>query len=198
MWKLEDYKTIFIIASLVGALVIAAPTLASILPTRATERFSELYVLGPNKMAEGYAFNVKAGETYKVYVGVGNHMGSSAYYGLLVKLRNRGEPLPNSTAGTPSPLPAIYEYRVFLGDGGVWETPLDFSFRGFSFSGNSCRVGWLALNGIAFPVDKTASWDSEGGGFFLQLFFELWIYDPESRVFSFHNRFVGIWLNVTG
>jgi hypothetical protein len=197
MLKLEDYKTIFIVVSLVGALVIAAPTLASILPTRATERFSELYVLGPNRVAEGYASNVKAGETYKVYVGVGNHMGSSAYYALHVKLRNRGEPLPNSTTSTPSALPALYEYRVFLGDGGDWETPLDFSFRGLSFYGNSCTVETLSTNGLNLHVGKVASWDSESKGYYLELFFELWIFIPESRSFSYHNRFVGLWLNMT-
>jgi hypothetical protein len=31
----------------------------------------------------------------------------------------------------------------------------------------------------------------------LELLFELWIYNPESAVFSFHNRFVGLWLNMT-
>jgi uncharacterized membrane protein len=74
-------------------------------PSRATERFSELYILGPGKMAEGYASNVRAGETYKIFLRVGNYMGSSAYYALPVKLRSRVEPLPNSTTGTPSPLP---------------------------------------------------------------------------------------------
>jgi len=197
MLKLEDYKTIFIIASLAGTLIIASPTLASILPARGTERFSELYVLGPSRMAEGYAFNVKAEETYRVFLGVGNHMGSSAYYAVHVKLRDRGEPLPNATTITPSSLPTLYEYRVFVGDGQTLETPLNFSFRGLLFQGNSCRVETIATDAQEVNVGKLVLWDSENKGYFLELFFELWIFSPESGSFSYHNRFVGFWLNMT-
>jgi hypothetical protein len=198
MWKLEDYRTVFVVVSFVGALIIASPVLAAILPTRASERFTELYVLGPSKMAEGYAFNVKAGEAYKVYLGVGNHMGSSAYYALHVKLRNRGEPLPNSTAGSPSPLPAIHEYRIFLGDGKISETPLNFSLRGLTFRGSTCTVDTMVMNNLEWSIGKTVSWDSENKGYYLELFFELWIFVPECWSFSYHSRFVGFWLNMTG
>lgn len=198
MLNLEDYGTIFILVSLVGVLVFASPALVFVFPSRAGERFSELYVLGPNRMAEGYPSNVVDNETYKVFLGIGNHMGSSAYYILYVKLRNQTEPLPNSTAGTPSSLPALYEYHVFLGDGRVWETPLSFSLRGFSFYGNSCNVETLNIDGLDLHIDKLVSWDSENVGYYLELFFELWVYDSGSEGVSFHNRFVGIWLNMTG
>jgi len=198
MLTLEDFGTVFLLTSFVGALGFASPALAFVLPPRPSERFSELYVLGPNRMAEDYPFNVKGGEAYKVYLGIGNHMGSSAYYVLYVKLRNQTEPLPNSTTGNPSPLPALYEFRVLLGDGDVWEAPVSFSFRGLSSYGNGCRVETLGLNGLNLHVGKSASWDSENSGHYLQLFWELWICDPESGGFTFHNRFVGIWLNMTG
>jgi len=197
MLKLEDYKTIFIIVSFAGALIIASPTLASILPARGTERFSELYVLGPSRMAEGYAFNVKAEETYRVFLGVGNHMGSSTYYAVRVKLRDRGEPLPNATTITPSSLPTLCEYLVFVGDGQTLERPLNFSFRGLSFYGNSCRLDIVAINGMEVNVAKMVNWDPEQKGYYLELFFELWIYDTESKDFSYHNRFVGFWLKMT-
>jgi len=197
MLKLEDYRTIFLIVSLVGVPVITSPALVFVFPARGGERFSELYVLGPNRMAEDYPSNMKADEAYKIFLGIGNHMGSSACYVLYVKLRNQSELLPNSTGGTPSPLPALYEYRVFLGDGGIWEKQVNFSFRGFSFYGNSCTVETLTVNGLDLHVGKVTSWDSENRGYYLQLFFELWIYNSESNGFSFHNRFVGIWLNMT-
>jgi hypothetical protein len=40
-------------------------------------------------------------------------------------------------------------------------------------------------------------WDSESHGFLFQLFFELWLYDLASQGFQYHNRFVGVWLNMT-
>jgi len=198
MLILEDFKKIFIIISILGVLAISSPAIAFFLPSQTGEKFSELYVLGSNNMAEDYPFNVKAGENYKIYLGIGNHMGSSAYYLLYVKIRNQTEPLPNSTEGTPSSLHEIYEYRTLLTEGGVWETSLNFSFRGISFHGNSCFIEILSLNGLDLQVNKIVIWDSENKGYFLQLFFELWINNPEeANSFSFHNRFVGIWLNMT-
>jgi len=197
MLTLEDYKTVFIIIGLIGTILFASPTLALILHLPTGERFSELYILGPGHIAEGYPFNVKAGENYSVYVGVVNHMGSSSYYIVCVKFRNQSEFLPNSMAGTPSSLPTLYEYRVFLRDNGVWEAPLNFSLIGVLFPEDRCVVEKLKINGLLFDVDKEAFWDEENKGYYYQLFIELWIYDIESHTLRFHNRFTTLWLNVT-
>ena len=149
-------------------------------------------------MAEDYPFNVRANESYSVYVGVGNHMGSSAYYIAYVKFRNQGESLPNATAGTPSPLSPLYEYRVFLRDGESWEAPLTFSFSGVSFFENQSLVSSFIVDDDVLGVDKSALWDGENNGCYYQLFIELWICNAESDAFEFHNRFVGVWLNMTG
>jgi len=197
MLKLEDYETIFVLASLVGTLLIASPALIFVFPSRAVERFSELYVLGPNRMAEGYPFNLKANETYRVFLGIGNHMGSSAYYVLYVKFRNQTEPLPNCTSGAPSSLQTLYEYRILVPDGETWETLLTFSFPHVSCFANQSLVRALTINDLMIKVEKPALWDFENDGYYYQLFFELWIYNVESADFQFHNRFVGIWLNAT-
>ena len=196
--KIEDYKVVFASVGLIGVLLFASPTLGLVLRLPSGEKFSELWVLGPGHMAEDYPFNVKAGEDYLVYVGVGNHMGSSAYYVVYVKFRNQTESLSNATAGTPSPLPPLFEFRLFIEDGKSWETPLRFSFSNVSFSENRSFVGSLMINGVTFNVDKSASWDVENNGYYYQLFMELWIYNVESSDFEFHNRFVGLWLNMTG
>jgi len=198
MLKLSDYKAAFVVVGLAGVLLLASPTLSLVwhLPSSG-EKFSELWVLGPNHTAEDYPFNVKAHESYLVYVGVGNHMGSSAYYVVYVKFRNQTEPLPNATAGTPSPLPPLYEYHVFLRDGEPWEAPLTFSFSGVSFFENKCFVKSLTVNDVHFGVDELASWDRENNGYYCHVFVELWMYNSGSRSFEFHNRFVGLWLNMT-
>jgi len=193
MLKLEDYKAIFAVAGLAGILLFASPTLSLVLHMQGGERFSELWILGPGHMAEDYPFNVRADVDYLVYVGVGNHMGSSAYYVVYVKFRNQSEALPNATAGTPSPLNATAEYRIFLQGGESWEAPLTFSFLG-----NQSLIQSLIVNNVEFAVNKTALWDGENNGYYYQLFLELWIYDAESDEFQYHNRFVGIWLNMTG
>ncbi len=55
----------------------------------------------------------------------------------------------------------------------------------------------MSVNGITFEVNSTSLWDSDGEGFFYQLFFELWMYDAEAKTLKYDNRFVGLWLNVT-
>lgn len=196
--NLEDYRTVFAVSGLILILVASAPTLSLVLPFSGGERFSELWVLGPNRMAEDYPFNVVNDTVYNVFLGVGNHMGSSAYYMVYVKFRNQSEPLPNATAGTPSPLSPLYEYRVFLRDGKTWETPLTFSFSGVSFFENQSFVESFTVNDVVFSVGKLALWDGDNNGFYFQVFMELWIYNAGSDAFWFHNRFVGIWLNMTG
>jgi hypothetical protein len=197
MVKLEDCKVVFAAVGLIGVLILASPTLGLVLHLPGGEKFSELWVLGPGHMAEDYPFNVTAGVNYLVYVGVGNHLGSSTYYVVYVKFRNETEPLPNATSGVPSVLEPLYEYRVFLEDGGNSDVPLAFSFSNVSSVGGQSTVGNLTINGVPFIVDKSVSWDAENSGYFYQLFMELWIYDPASDGFSFHNRFVSRWLNMT-
>jgi uncharacterized membrane protein len=194
---LDEYRTLFFAATMVLILVVASPTLGFFVSFSSGERFSELWVLGPGHMAEDYPFNVGANETYKVFIGVGNFMASSCYYAVYVKFRNQTEPLPNSTAGTPSSLPVLYEYRVFVQDGEIWEMPLTFSFRQVSFFENQSFVEDLTINDVTFSVDKLAFWDFNNTGFYYQLFLELWIYNMESNAFQFHNRAVWLWLNMT-
>lgn len=196
MLSLKDYRLMFVAAGFVGALLIISPLVGVFVRLPAGESFTEFYVLGPGRMLEDYPFNVKPGESYTVYLGVVNHVGSSAYYVSNVKLRNQDEPLPNSTAGTSSPLASLYEYRVFLADGESWEAPLTLSVGDVTVSGSTLSVGRVILNGVEVEVDKQAGWDQANSGFYFEVFAELWRYDAVGGM-SFDSRYVHLWLNVT-
>ena len=197
--NLEDYRTLFTTTGFVLMLVAASPILSMIIPfSGSSERFSELWVLGPAHMAEDYPFNVAIAEEKQIFVGVGNHMGQSAYYIVYVKLRNQTQAAPNSTISAPSPLAPLYEFRAVVADGETWEAPVFFSFLEASRFGDSFVVKRISINDAVFVVDYSSMWDSENMGFFYQLFFELWIYDDAGSSFGYHNRFVGLWLNMTG
>jgi uncharacterized membrane protein len=197
MLKLSDYKTIFVVVGGIGILLLASPVLSLVLHFPMGEKFSELWLLGPEHMAENYPFNIKANDSYLVYVGVNNHMRSSAYYVVYVKFKNQSEELPNTTLGRASPLPPLYEYRTFLQDNESWEAPLNFSFIDFSFSQNRTRVTTLRINDVVFSVNESSLWDADLKGCYFELFIELWIYDAEVNAFQFQNRFVDRWLNMT-
>jgi hypothetical protein len=192
-----DAKLVYAFSCVVLSLIILSPTLAMVIPFPSGEQFSELWILGPERMLEGYPFNVSEAESYKVYLGVGNQMGDLGYYRVYVKFRNESEPLPNSTAGVPSSLEPVFEYDVFLRNNETWEREVSFSFEDVSFEGDVCRVSKVLIGEYAVDVSKTAVWNETSNAFYYQLFFELWLYNATVSGFQFHNRWVGLWLNMS-
>jgi uncharacterized membrane protein len=195
--NLKEYHTLFLVVTLGLILVAASPMLSVVVPEVSSERFSEFWLLGPDHMADGYPFSVGVGEEYTAFVGVGNHMSASEYYIVYVKFGNGTEYLPDVDSGVASLFP-LYEFRFFVGDGEVWESSVTFGFEDVFVEGDVLSVGEIVVDGVSFPVNVSAVWESEDGGYFFQLFFELWRYDDELDGFRFDDRLVGLWLNMTG
>jgi len=195
--SLDEYRLVFVVGTLVLMLLVASPALSLGLAfPNGTAKFSEFWVLGPNHTIGDYPFNVRTNETHDVFVGVGNHLGQASYYTIYVKFRNSTQPSPNSSDLTPSPLPPIYEFQVFVPNEGTWESNLTFSVLDVSSVNNATLVKNVNLNGVVFPVNSTSVWDSVQQGYYYQVFLELWLYNSTSGSFQYHNRFVGLWLNV--
>jgi len=197
--KIEEHRGLFMTGSLILILIVAAPTFSLFIRIPdGSERFSELWLLGPTGKAEGYPFNVQVDESYPIYVGVANRLGCSAYYRVYVKLRNQSQPLPTVSDSSPSMLPALYEFDLFIGDDEVWEKPFNFAVLEVLTVNDTMLLKSLEINEFVFEVDEFSLWDEERVGFYYQLFFELWLYNMTSSSFQYHNRFVGMWLNMTG
>jgi uncharacterized membrane protein len=196
--KLKKYKFIFKIIGLIGVLLIASPTISlAIPPLPSGEQFSELFLLGPNQMAENYPSNIAAGKDYTVYVNVGNQLGSSAYYLIYVKLGNRTDQFPNATLGTPSPLPPLLEYRFSIQPNQTWQNPMTFSIANAAISSTTSQINTLKINDETFNVDKSATWNSNSSTFNYRLFLELWLYNAKAEHAEYNNRFVSLQLNLT-
>jgi hypothetical protein len=192
----KDFRTIFIVASVVLMLFVISPTLNLLFPFYVNESFSELSILGPNHMAKDYPFNVFLNQEERIFVTVSNHMGESAYYRVCVKIRNQTQSFPSDNE--PSLLDPIYEFRVFLLDGGTWEEGVKFNLLEASQSDYTFQVNRFMINNVILGSDFISEWDSEYNGFYFQLFFELSLYDVEVNRFNYYDRgFVGIWLNMT-
>jgi uncharacterized membrane protein len=198
--NLEDYKIIFVVLALIGVLLIATPALISVIHLPGIPggaKFSELYLLGPNNIAGNYPSTIVVGQNYSVNVGVGNQLGSSAYYVLYVKFANQTDKMPNNALGTASILPPLYEYRFSIQNSKNWESLLTFSVSNFSISGNNSRINTLTLNGVNFNTDKLATLDLTSSTFKYQLLFELWIYNAQSNQIEFNSRYVLLQLNLS-
>jgi uncharacterized membrane protein len=195
--KLGDYRLIFIAVGLVGILFIASPAIAGFVPAPGDEAFSEIYLLGPEQMAQGYPSNLAVGQNYSVYVNVGNHLGTSAYYVLYIKLGNSTDQLPNSTLGTPSPLQPLYEYRLSIKENTVWQQVFSFEVTDATISSTTSQINTLQVNDVALNVDKSAVWDSNSTKSTYKLFFELWLFNDSTGSVEFNNRYVNLLLNLT-
>jgi uncharacterized membrane protein len=192
---LERYKLLFIAVSLIGILLFAAPSFGLLFKSTNTEKFSILYILGPNNVMRDIPFNIKAGVEYKINLGVENHVGSSAYYVCDIKFGNRDDALPNTTLGISSPLPIIYEYKQFILDGKYWEAPLTFKIDAAHFYESKSTISSITINGIEYEINKESLWDSNRKGFYYNLIVELWLFN--STDLQFCNRYVNLMLNVT-
>jgi hypothetical protein len=189
-----------VVVSGVLALIVASPALSRLLVYPRTEFFTEFWLLGPNRMAEDYPFNVTMGDEYGVFLGIGNRLGYAAYYKVAVKFRNQTQSGADSFNRTWCSLPALYEFRAFVADEGVWEEPLAFSFD-YEYNEALSRVDVhsMVLNGNLLEIPNCpVVWDVERSGFFGNLFFELWVYNATLGGFRYHERFVSLWLNMTG
>jgi hypothetical protein len=195
--KLSDFKFVFVAVGLIGILLISSPALADLINLPGGEKFSELYMLGPEHLASGYPLNVAISQNYSVYVDVGNHLSSSTYYLLYVKLGNQTEVLPDVDSGVPSSLPSLFEYRFLVQDGQTYEVPLKFSVPEASIDANEFSIKSLTINGERFNVDKTNLLNSNSTVFPFRLIVELWIYNAQSSSFGYHNRFVYLPFNLT-
>lgn len=200
MWvNLQEYKVLFIVVISVLVLLVASPALQRLLVYPQTEFFTEFWLLGPERKAEDYPFNITRNERYSVFLGVGNHLGYCGYYVVEVKFRNESMSAPNSFERTPSSLPSLFSMRVFVADKEVWEERLTFSFDyGFDEAFSRVIFKSLTLNDVTLSLHGlTSEWNATTSRFYGNLVFELWIFNESSGGFMYHERFVDLKLNMT-
>lgn len=197
--NLQKHKVLLLVIVSVSALLFASPALQRFLTLPQTEFFTEFWLLGPGHKAENYPFNITLNHDYPVFLDVKNQLGNRAHYSIHVKFRNQTQPNADSFNGTSCSLPSLYETDFFVGDKETWELPLTLAFD-YSYNGDFSKVTFhsIMFSNIKVLVnEQSASWDPQRSGFFGNLLFELWIYNDTANSFQYHDRFTGLWLNMT-
>jgi hypothetical protein len=200
--NLQQYQALLLIITGTLALIVASPALQRLLVYPQTEFFTEMWLLGPEYKAENYPFNITRGESYPLFLGVGNHLGQCAYYLIQVKFRNQTQSAADSFNRTSSSLPPLYSITAFVADKEKWEIPISFSFNYVQDSYNETLLQVQVLDmtfndNVLNLNDYAAVWDAERSGFFGNLFFELWIYNDTVGALQYHERFTSLWFNMT-
>jgi len=225
--NLDEFKVLLLVVTAVMALFVASPALQRLLVYPQTEFFTELWLLGPEHMAEGFPYNITNDQGYNVFLGVANHLGHAAYYSVQVKFRNSTQSAPDSFNRTYSSLPSLYELNMIVPDEESREVSLTFGFdyafqtvtrvvyRNVTVSGGpgtnatvqqvpeNVAVQQVVFNTLRFNDHRlslqgySSDWNSETRAFFGNLVFELWIYDDSVGSFQYHERYVDLKFNMT-
>jgi uncharacterized membrane protein len=194
--NLSDYKLIFAATCLIVVLLVASPTVGLIVKLPG-EPFSELFLLDQQQKADNYPYSITNDVSYTFYAGVTNHLGSSSYYILYMKLANRNDVLPNNEQGIPSPLASLYEFRFQVEDGQTWLKPVTFKISNFYSAGDQATIGRITINDLEYSVNKQSTFNSTLITYQYILVFELWLFDSQSGTAQFDNRFVSLQLSCT-
>jgi hypothetical protein len=202
--NLQRYRTLILVVTTIAALFVASPALQRLLASVPTESFTEMWLLGPENTIENFPFNVTSSGNYKVFLGIGNHLGSVAYYSIHVKLLNQSQLTADPNSPMANSLRPLYSIPAFVADKEAWKLPLTFSFD-YTYSANTAttslskvNVNTITLNEATLNIEGfSAAWDPENRGFFGYLLFELWIYNGTIGGFQYHERYTSLKFNMT-
>jgi len=194
--QLSNYRIILITIGLIGVLLFASPTIALLVKLPPGQEYSEIYLLGPNHDLSNLPFYIEPNVSYLLYLGITNNLKSAGYYTCLMKFGNDSTLLPNQALGTPSSLPSLYEYNVFLDSGATWETPFTFEIDTLNFANNTAEVSGVNINGVDYPISLTSAWDSNRTGYFYNFIVELWLFNGTQGAIQYNDRFVSLILNM--
>jgi hypothetical protein len=197
--NLLQFKVLLIIVTAVIALIVVSPALQQIQVFPKTEFFTELSLLGPQRLAANYPFNIAINRDYNVFLDITNHLGSCTYYQVQIKFRNETQSAPNIFNRTYSTLPSLYNVSVFVADKESWQLPITFSFNYASKGESSIAFNSMKFNGVNLNLAGLSSnRDSTTGVFYGNLVLELWIYNGSTSTFHYHERYLDLLMNMTG
>lgn len=98
---------------------------------RGEEAFTEFYILGPDRVAEGYPTEYVPGSSGTVIVGITNHEHRTVDYTMEIRLKNNSLPLPED------------QKYIRLDHNESWEAPVTFTP---SIEGKNMKLEFLLFN----------------------------------------------------
>ena len=169
------------------------------------EQYFQVYLLGPNRMAEDYYpngnSNISQAESVTWYVSVTDLRGLVQFVEIRVKLGNQSLSSPDDLKGTPSPAPVVANFRQFIQDNQTWEIPFVWEISNISSLEGSTRISQLEINNAIYPLQDVSA--NNGQNF--RLIFELWTWSEDAASFQFgwfsgseHRvAWLQVWFNAT-
>jgi hypothetical protein len=195
--ELSRYKTFILAVMAALALFVASPSIQQLLVYPHSDNLTEFWMFGLNHDTE-YPSNVTSDQTYRLYLDVTNRLSSAAYYNVEIKFRNQTQSAPDSLNKTSSDLPALGSIAIAAAENSTSEVPLEISFQyHVDPQTDTLYMETVTLNGFAQDASNTTiAWDEVKGGFFGNLFFELYIHNSTTNSFQYHQRYLSLWIKM--
>ncbi len=149
---MEKAIALLLLAVITGLLALVA--LLPIIP-QSGEQFSQLAILGPNRVIGVYPTTVRIGEPFLLYVYVGNYQGSVQYYRVFIKAGNQSTMVSNSTA---APVPVVFSYSIVLDNNQNATFPISLSMDHSGLFQKLILELW-AFNTIRSDFVYTGKWN---------------------------------------
>jgi hypothetical protein len=189
------YKILILVITASLALFAARPALEQIVISPQRDYFTEFWVLGSYHNAT-YPSDVVAGQNYRLYLDTSNHLGQCAYYVIEIKFCNDSRLAPDSLKRTNSNQPSLGNITFFAADEETVEIPVNFSID-YKINNASIDVQSVVINGEKLSTNGiSVPWTESKGGFYGNLFFELWILNSTTNSLQYHQRYLSLWLNL--
>src|SRR5208283_518734 len=153
---LQQYKTLFLVVTLVLALFIASPAIQQLAVAPQTMSLTELSLFGPYQNTT-YPYNATIGQNYPLYINVANHLGTTAYYLIEVKFRNQTQSAPDSFNHTSSDLQSLGNIAFCVANNQALQLPVNVSFQYQldSYVENQLDMQNIIVNGFPLSVSST-------------------------------------------
>jgi uncharacterized membrane protein len=132
-------------AALILVMIIAVSTtiLVIVLP-KENEHFTDFFILGANRMAQDYPYEITGGQNYPMYIGVGNHEKRNTSYTIETwSVKTTFDPVTNTTK--INSMDPGDRFSFFLADNETTTLPYSLSIKNIDVN----RVVFLLFNETA-------------------------------------------------
>lgn len=181
-------------------MIAASPALERILVAPQTEYYTEFWALDSNHSSNDYPSNLLNNSSNTIFLNIANHIGYCGYYVIMLKMTS--DPLPDNNILNNLPIDqaSIYNLTAIVPNNSTWTLPINFSLSyDYNNTASQVNVSHLDLNENMITLNNFFSnyRTQEPKGFFVNMYFELWLYDTASNNFLYNERYVNLPLNMT-
>lgn len=193
-------KSVFIFSAiLIGGIfvsILIAPFLSTSFQLANDEPFTELWLLGPEHVAENYPYNITSNQDYAIYLGVCNQLNEAAEYSIRIKLCDSNFQLPNSSSGEFSSSPSVEQFDFNLSYDETWEQRVNFEINYDLVQQNLTQIESININGKTFSLNQNLPLVSNQDSFNVILVFELWSKTGSDNTFEYSNQYLQLILKL--